>query len=85
MINTNSNYNCDGLDPDGCKNVIIRNCHIESHDDAMCLKSAKADKPMRTFLLRIASSTPPAMLSSLAQTHSETSATSMPATSCWGH
>ena len=40
MINTNSNYNCDGLDPDGCKNVIIRNCHIESHDDAMCLKSA---------------------------------------------
>lgn len=40
VINTNSNYNCDGLDPDGCKNVIIRNCHIESHDDAMCLKSA---------------------------------------------
>lgn len=40
VINTNSNYNCDGLDPDGCKNVIIRNCHIESHDDALCLKSA---------------------------------------------
>lgn len=40
VINTNSNYNCDGLDPDGCKNVIIRNCYIESHDDAMCLKSA---------------------------------------------
>lgn len=28
------------MDPDGCKNVIIRNCYIESHDDAMCLKSA---------------------------------------------
>lgn len=40
VVNTNSNYNCDGLDPDGCKNVIIRNCHIESHDDALCLKSA---------------------------------------------
>lgn len=40
VFNTNSNYNCDGLDLDGCQNVIIRNCHIESHDDALCLKSA---------------------------------------------
>ena len=35
-----ANYNNDGLDPDGCRNVIIRNCYISSHDDAMCLKSA---------------------------------------------
>lgn len=37
-----ANHNNDGLDPDGCKNVIIRNCFINSHDDAMCLKGASA-------------------------------------------
>ena len=36
------NYNNDGLDPDGCRNVIVRNCFISSHDDAMCLKGASA-------------------------------------------
>lgn len=35
-----ANYNNDGLDPDGCKNVIVRNCFINSEDDAMCLKGA---------------------------------------------
>ncbi len=35
-----ANYNNDGLDPDGCRNVIVRRCHISSHDDAMCLKTA---------------------------------------------
>lgn len=34
------NYNNDGLDPDGCRNVIVRNCHIQSEDDAFCLKGA---------------------------------------------
>lgn len=34
------NWNNDGLDPDGCKNVIVRNCFINSEDDAMCLKGA---------------------------------------------
>ena len=36
------NHNNDGLDPDGCRNVIVRNCFISSHDDAMCLKGASA-------------------------------------------
>jgi polygalacturonase len=35
-----ANYNNDGLDPDGCKNVIVRNCFINSEDDAMCIKGA---------------------------------------------
>ena len=35
-----ANYNNDGLDPDGCKNVIVKNCYISSGDDAMCLKGA---------------------------------------------
>ncbi len=35
-----ANYNNDGLDPDGCTNVIVRNCFINAEDDAMCLKGA---------------------------------------------
>ena len=31
--------NNDGLDIDGCRNVIISGCRIDSHDDAICLKS----------------------------------------------
>jgi polygalacturonase len=37
-----ANYNNDGLDPDGCTNVIIRNCYINAEDDAMCLKGASS-------------------------------------------
>ncbi len=35
-----ANYNNDGLDLDGCTNVIVRNCFINAEDDAMCLKGA---------------------------------------------
>lgn len=45
-----ANYNNDGLDPDGCRDVIIRNCFISSHDDAMCLKGASA-KPNESILI----------------------------------
>jgi hypothetical protein len=38
MVENHANYNNDGLDPDGCTNVIVRNCTINSEDDAMCLK-----------------------------------------------
>lgn len=31
--------NSDGLDMDGCRNVRISDCHIETGDDAICLKS----------------------------------------------
>lgn len=37
----NNNYNNDGLDIDGCENVLIENCDISSGDDAICLKSSK--------------------------------------------
>jgi Glycosyl hydrolases family 28 len=30
----------DGIDPDSCSNVVISNCHIESRDDAIVLKSS---------------------------------------------
>lgn len=39
-VENHANFNNDGLDPDGCKNVIVRNCVINSEDDALCLKGA---------------------------------------------
>ena len=37
----NNNTNNDGIDLDGCENVLIENCDINSGDDAICLKSSK--------------------------------------------
>lgn len=34
-----ANYNNDGFDIDCCDNVRVSNCHINSQDDAICLKS----------------------------------------------
>jgi polygalacturonase len=45
-----ANYNNDGLDPDGCTNVIVRHCYINSEDDAMCLKGASG-MPSKNFLI----------------------------------
>ncbi len=33
--------NADGIDLDGCRHVRITNCHIESADDCICLKSRR--------------------------------------------
>lgn len=30
----------DGIDPDSCRNVRISNCHVETVDDAICLKTS---------------------------------------------
>ncbi len=35
-----ANYNNDGMDIDGCRNVVIRRCHVSSGDDALCFKGA---------------------------------------------
>lgn len=56
----NNNYNNDGLDLDGCENVVIENCDIDSGDDAICLKSSK--NPCRNIVVRncrVASNTAP--------------------------
>ncbi len=45
-----ANFNNDGLDPDGCTNVIVRNCYINAEDDALCLKGASG-KPTKNILL----------------------------------
>ena len=33
--------NCDGIDPDHCRNLRISNCHIEAGDDGIVLKNTK--------------------------------------------
>ena len=35
-----ANYNNDGLDLDGCRDVIVRSCQIYSGDDGICMKGA---------------------------------------------
>lgn len=46
----NNGYNNDGLDIDGCENVLIENCDIDAGDDAICLKSSL--KPCRNFVVK---------------------------------
>ena len=46
----NNNFNNDGLDLDGCENVLIENCDIDSGDDAICLKSSR--NPCRNISVR---------------------------------
>jgi polygalacturonase len=36
--------NCDGIDPDHCRNVIIRNCEISCGDDAIVIKTTRQKK-----------------------------------------
>jgi len=33
--------NCDGIDPDHCQDVVIRNCHIRCGDDAIVVKTTR--------------------------------------------
>jgi polygalacturonase len=36
--------NCDGIDPDHCRNVEIKNCHIICGDDAIVIKATRQEK-----------------------------------------
>lgn len=46
----NNNYNNDGLDLDGCEDVLIENCDIDAGDDAICLKSSL--NPCKNIIVR---------------------------------
>lgn len=41
ILNDLKMENCDGIDPDHCKNVRITNCHIVSGDDCIVIKNTK--------------------------------------------
>ncbi len=39
-VRNHANYNNDGMDIDGCRDVVIRHCRVTSGDDALCFKGA---------------------------------------------
>ncbi len=49
-VENQANWNNDGVDIDGCRNVIVRGCHISSGDDAICFKGA-AQAPTENVLI----------------------------------
>ena len=44
ILNNRKMANCDGIDPDHCRHVRITNCHIESADDCIVLKTTDANR-----------------------------------------
>lgn len=47
--------NGDGIDLDGCSNVLVEDCDIETGDDAICLKSSRTwglERPCRNIIIR---------------------------------
>ncbi len=45
ILNSLKVPNCDGIDPDNCRNVRISDCYIEAGDDCIVLKSSKGYGP----------------------------------------
>lgn len=49
-VENQANWNNDGCDIDGCRNVIVRGCTISSGDDSLCFKGA-AQAPTQNVLV----------------------------------
>ena len=49
-VRNQANYNNDGIDIDGCRNVIIRGCDVISGDDALCFKGASERNTERVLV-----------------------------------
>jgi polygalacturonase len=49
-VENQANFNNDGIDIDGCRDVIVRHCSISSGDDALCFKGA-AQAPTERVLV----------------------------------
>ncbi|HET6443867.1 MAG TPA: glycosyl hydrolase family 28 protein, partial [candidate division Zixibacteria bacterium] len=50
IYSRNNNRGNDGMDLDGCENVLVENCDINSGDDAICLKSSL--NPCKNIVVR---------------------------------
>lgn len=50
-IHAKVNSNGDGLDFDGCEQVTISNCVLDTSDDSICLQSSRPDTPCRLFTI----------------------------------
>ncbi len=46
-----NNVNNDGIDLDGCRDVLVEHCRIKSGDDGVCLKST-GDHPYPNNVIR---------------------------------
>ena len=49
-VRNHANYNNDGMDIDGCRNVVIRHCRVASGDDALCFKGAGQSELKRVLV-----------------------------------
>lgn len=49
-VDNQANFNNDGVDIDGCRRVIVRNCFINSEDDGLCFKGA-SETPLEQVLV----------------------------------
>lgn len=49
-VSNHANHNNDGIDIDGCRRVIVRDCEINAEDDAMCIKGASLKPTEDVFL-----------------------------------
>ena len=49
-VENQANFNNDGMDIDGCRHVIVRNCFINSEDDGICFKGS-SERPTEHVLV----------------------------------
>ncbi len=49
-VRNQANYNNDGIDVDGCRDVVIRGCDVRSGDDALCFKGASERSTERVLV-----------------------------------
>ncbi len=49
-VRNQANYNNDGIDIDGCRDVVIRDCDVTSGDDALCFKGASERNTERVLV-----------------------------------
>lgn len=50
-IDSRVNWNGDGLDFDGCRDVRVRGCSFNTSDDSICLQASCADRPCRDIVV----------------------------------
>ena len=49
-VENQANYNNDGIDIDGCRDVIVRNCVVHSGDDGLCFKGCAQTECTRVLV-----------------------------------
>lgn len=50
-IHSRANWNGDGLDFDGCRNVRVSNCAFDTSDDSICLQASRTDRPCENVVV----------------------------------